>query len=134
MARRVLDTSILINHWRRTFKGIASNQISERQAIQCARRLIGERSTGAILSPIYIEYLCGPQNEREVRNARAYLDEFEIIDEGRILPQDWIESRRLAGRILRAGGPRQMGDCLIRAICTRLRLDVSTADSRFPHP
>jgi predicted nucleic acid-binding protein len=133
MARRILDTNILINHWRHTFRGKASKQISEQQAIDCARRLIREERTNAILSPIYVEYLCGPQNKREVRNARAYLHEFHVLDEGRVLPQDWLESMRLAGRISRNGTPRQMGDCLIRAICIRLNLDVNTADSHFPH-
>jgi predicted nucleic acid-binding protein len=132
MARRVLDTNILINHWRRTFKGKVSRQISEQQATECARRLIREERTNAILSPIYVEYLCGPQNKREVRNARAYLEEFHVLDEGRVLPQDWAESVRLAGRISRDGIPRQMGDCLIRAICIRLNLDVNTADNQFP--
>jgi len=134
MARRVLDANILINHWRRTFGGVIGNQISERQAVQCARQLIDEQRSSAILSPIYIEYLCGPQSAREVRNARAYLEEFEVLDEGRVLPQDWGESKRIAARILRDRAPRQMGDCLIRAICNRLNLDVYTADIQFPPP
>jgi predicted nucleic acid-binding protein len=132
MGRRVLDTSILINHWNRSFKGKSSNQIAKRQAVQCARRLIELQDTNAILSPIYVEYLCGPQGAGEVENARAYLDEFEIVDHGKILPVDWQESKRIAGRVSRSSAPRQMGDCLIRAICNRLNLEPFTRDVRFP--
>jgi predicted nucleic acid-binding protein len=64
--------------------------------------------------------------------ARAYLGEFEIVDAGRILPADWKVAKQIAHRILRDRSPRQLGDCIIRAICNRLHLEVLTADRRFP--
>jgi hypothetical protein len=33
----------------------------------------------------------------------------------------------------RNGKPRQLGDCLIRAIAARLKYDVQTVDGSFPH-
>ncbi|MGD0139162.1 MAG: PIN domain-containing protein [Tepidisphaeraceae bacterium] len=132
MARRVLDTNVLINHWRRSFPLKGSNQIPHRKAVACARSLIELQNSNAILSPIYIEYLCGPQSAGGVENARNYLDQFEIVDEGRILPEDWKESKRIAGRVSRNSAPRDMGDCLIRAICNRLNMDVVTLDAHFP--
>jgi predicted nucleic acid-binding protein len=132
MARRVLDTSVLITHWRRSFERQRSNQILRPQAVECARHLIKLTSSNAILSPVYIEYLCGPQSAKEVENARAYLDQFEIVDHGKILPVDWEESKRIAGRVSRSSPPRQMADCLIRAICNRLHLEPYTLDVQFP--
>jgi len=65
--------------------------------------------------------------------ARTFLGEFDIVDEGRILPDDWEVAKQIAQRVLRDRSPRQLGDCIIRAICKRLHLDVFTADRRFPN-
>jgi predicted nucleic acid-binding protein len=64
--------------------------------------------------------------------ARAYLEAFELLDEDRIPPDDWRDARRISLRVSRDGRKRQVGDCIIRAICNRLNLDVLTADKRFP--
>ncbi len=130
--RRVLDTNVLINHWKAYFKAADVTQIGKRQAIQCARRLIELTRTDEILSPIYVEYLCGPQGAAGVAIARDYLDEFTILDEGRIVPEDWEEAKRIAVRVRRDQSSRQLGDCLIRAVCIRLRRDVHTFDRQFP--
>jgi predicted nucleic acid-binding protein len=132
MSRRVLDTNILINFWAKKASGRASADISARDAVGWARQLIQLHRTNAIITPIYIEYVCGQGDEQWMKLARAYLGEFEIVDAGRILPADWKVATQIAHRILRDRSPRQLGDCIIRAICKRLHLDVLTADRRFP--
>jgi hypothetical protein len=84
--------------------------------------------TGSIVTPAYIEFVAGTTSAHELRLARAYLAEFEIVDKGRILDQDWIEARRYAERVPRNGKPRQLGDCVIKAIAKRLNYDVDTFD------
>ena len=133
MPRRVLDTNILINFWgdkrRAAPRGRA---VTVEDARQWAKELIKLYGTNAILTPIYIEYVSGKGSAREVSLARAYLEEFETLDADRIPPADWREARRIALRVRRDAGRRQLGDCIIRAICNRLNLDVLTADKRFP--
>jgi predicted nucleic acid-binding protein len=50
-----------------------------------------------------------------------------------ILPEDWQEAIRIASRVPRSPAPRQLGDCLIRAIAHRLKYEVFTSDMNFPH-
>jgi len=132
MSRRVLDTNILINFWARKVAGRRSADITPRDAVTWARELIKLHGTDAIITPIYIEYVCGQGDEQWMKPARAYLGEFEIVDAGRILPADWKVAKQIAHRILRDRSPRQLGDCIIRAICNKLHLEVLAADRRFP--
>ncbi|MDB5330059.1 MAG: hypothetical protein JWP03_1210 [Phycisphaerales bacterium] len=133
MAKRALDTNILINHWLRVSKGCRPREIDARQAGRWGRELMELQRAGAILTPIYIEYVCGQGSAHEVNLARTYLKPFEIADEGHILPKDWENARKIAERVPRDGLRRQLGDCLIRAICVRLNLEFITAERRFPH-
>jgi predicted nucleic acid-binding protein len=61
----------------------------------------------------------------------AFLKPFKVVDEGRIVRQDWDEAERIAKRVHRTGRPRKLGDCLIMAIAQRLNCDVVTADADF---
>jgi predicted nucleic acid-binding protein len=97
-----------------------------------AKEIITRYDTNAIVTPVYIEVIAGVQNQRELQLTREFLDCFQCVDMRRILPQDWNEVIRLAQRIPRNGKPRQLGDCLIRAIANRLRYEVETSDERFP--
>jgi len=133
MPRRILDTNILINFWGDQTKGRKSKDIAPRDARKWAKQLVKLQATNGVLTPIYIEYICGQSTAHETKLAREFLDEFEIVDEGKILDQDWEDAKRIAQRIFRDGKRRQLGDCLIRAICNRLRLDVLTVDRRFPN-
>jgi predicted nucleic acid-binding protein len=132
MPRRVLDTNILINHWGDQRRGLANARVTVQQARTWAKTLVGLQQTNLILTPIYIEYVAGKGTAHEVRLARAYLDQFNLADDGRITAQDWEEAKRIVQRVLPDRSPRQLGDCLIRAICNRLHLDILTADKRFP--
>ena len=64
--------------------------------------------------------------------ARAYLGEFDVIDRGRILPEDFVRARELAAPRKRITARRTFADCLIRAIADRLTHDVLTYDKGFP--
>jgi predicted nucleic acid-binding protein len=81
--------------------------------------------------PVYIEFLAGVRNSVELQLATAYLKEFEILDNGTVEKADWSEAERVARRVPQDGRPRQLGDCLIRALAKRLRGDVATLDLRF---
>ena len=51
---------------------------------------------------------------------------------GNVTTADWQEAIRIARRVPRNRKPRQLGDCLIRAIANRLRYKVETLDADFP--
>ena len=133
MAKRVLDTNVLINHWVKSLGARRIGDVRRAHAIEWAERLRALQGSVVILTPIYIEYVCGQRNRHELELARAYLGRFEIADGGNVLKQDWEYARRLAERVPRDGLPRQLGDCLIRAVCERLHLEYVTLEIRFPH-
>jgi len=128
MRRRILDTSVLIGHWRQQRTKCAWHEITPEITASWARQLITLLDTRAIVSPVLIEFLAGTQSTQELHLARAYLDEFEVIDQQVTPPSDWMEAQRLAQRIKSDGKPRQLGDCVIRAIARRLHYDVFSHD------
>jgi predicted nucleic acid-binding protein len=131
MARRLLDTNWLINHWRDCLKGGLVNKTGA-DVSGWARKLIVSRKTGWIATPVAIEFLAGVRSSYELKLAQAYLGEFVLIDKGNIPKADWDETRRLAQRVPRDGKARHLGDCLLRAIAQRFGAEVDTADRRFP--
>src|SRR5438105_14327240 len=109
MRRKVLDTSVLLSHWRSRLGAVTSKTIAD--AEDWARELSTLRKSNAIVTPVYLEVVCGVTSVHELRLARAYLDQFRVIDGGAILAEDWLEARRLAERIPRNRRKRQLGDC-----------------------
>jgi predicted nucleic acid-binding protein len=133
VARRVLDTNILIGHWHRHFRDRGRNPIRPVDAVKCAKKLIDLQGSDLILTPIAVEYICGSKNKAEAALADHYLAEFHVFDEGDIQKDDWINAKRYAAWVPRDGSQRQMGDSLIRAICDRLKVEsLNTLDKRFP--
>jgi predicted nucleic acid-binding protein len=130
MQKRLLDTSVLIREWRRQSARLRG-PLSSEAVIGWARQLIRIHQTRAIASPVLIEFLAGTQNTTDLRLAKAFLDEFEVVDQKLIPPRDWDEAQRLAQRVPKDGSPRQLGDCLIRAVANRLHYDVMTHDDDF---
>jgi predicted nucleic acid-binding protein len=126
MLPRVLDANRLIRHWQNSRPRSASD------ARQLARKLIELHGTSAIVTPVVIEFECGTRDQAELTLARAYLGEFEIIDQGRILPEDFVLARQLAAPRQGITRRRSFADCLIRAIALRLNFGVDTADTGFP--
>ena len=131
MLHEILDTSVLIKSWREA-GGQSVRGKTDRDAMRWADHLIAIRKTNAILTPVYLEFVAYSKNEHELGLYRAFLGRFRIIDRGNILSQDWKEAKRLVERVPRDGKPRQLGDCLIRAIASRLNCGVASFDKRFP--
>ena len=130
MTRRVLDTSVLIRYWNQRRTRVAGASIADSET--WAGNLIDLYRTRAILSPIYLEFICGLNRRPELEAGKRFLEQFEVIDGWRIQPEDLQEAKRIAQRVPRTGKPRQLGDCLIRAMATRLRHDVVSVDQSFP--
>ncbi len=126
MLPKILDTNRLIRHWQ------AARPRTLAAARQAARDLCQRHGTSAIVTPVVIEFLGGMRDKDELARARAFLSELHIIDEGRILPEDFVNARALAERIPFIFRPRTFADCLIRAIADRLHYDVDTADAGMP--
>jgi predicted nucleic acid-binding protein len=129
--KRILDTNILIGHWRRCWKK-ARGLIKVGDVVGWARDIIRTHETNAIATPVYLEMIAGVTGPEELRLTQRFLAEFECVDEARILRQDWQLAIRLAQRVPKDGRPRQATDCLIRAIARRLKFDVRTRDTGFP--
>jgi predicted nucleic acid-binding protein len=132
MRRFLLDTSVLVRHWRGCRTGKTTAQINEANADLWARQLIEIEDTNAIVTPVLLEYLCGVRDQLELGLARVYLKPFRSVDKGKTLVADWREAQRLAERVPRNGRPRDFGDCLIKAIASRLNYQVRTFDTGMP--
>jgi predicted nucleic acid-binding protein len=125
MPLRIVDTNHLIDQFR-----LLAPYVGKRleDAVRLAEDLIKKLDSNAIVSPVEVEFLAGILDPREMSLAEAFLGRFRIIDERRILSEDWLEARRIAKHVLRDSGRRDLGDCLIAAIATRLRREVLTKD------
>jgi predicted nucleic acid-binding protein len=129
--RLILDTSVLLRWWRRCRRGRQLADIRRGEIIQWGKKLTELHQTDAIATPVYIEMLAGTSDRRELAYTRIFLGCFRCIDEQRTPSTDWEEAIRLAGRIPREPRPRDLGDCLIRAIANRLKYGVITHDTGF---
>lgn len=129
--RRLFDTSYLIDHWIRRSRR-AVERWKKTDVRSWANELCDLYETDAIVTPVRIKFICGATSVLELDLSLAFLAEFKVIDDGSILTDDWVEAERIAKRVPRRPKPRQMGDCLIRAIANRLRFDVLSSDSSFP--
>jgi predicted nucleic acid-binding protein len=131
MAKKVLDTSVLLHHWGKC----GGNSTADRgvdEAKDWGKELVGLHDTDAIVTPVYLEMVVGVLSAHQLDLMRAFLGQFQIIDNWNVTVEDWKEARRLGERVPRDGCRRQLGDCLIRAIANRLRHDVIAFDTRFP--
>lgn len=131
MPRSILDTNVLIEQDRRGRAALMRPARVE-DCASWARQLIDLRRTNAIVEPIYIDFLCGATSRDELPLYDAFLSQFERVDGGQVLEQDWHRAREIARTIRQLGRRRQLGDCLVRAIADRLRRDVITNEVDFP--
>ena len=92
-----------------------------------AEELVEVQGTNLIASPVLVEFLAGTRDSKELELSRAFLEPFEVLDNGEIPRQDWEEAKRFA-QWIRKGRERKLGDCLIQAIAKRLNGDVISAD------
>jgi predicted nucleic acid-binding protein len=131
MPTMVLGTNLLIAYFHDRRGKVPLDRFTASDATAWARELIRLRGTDAIVTPVFIEMLAGTRTPHELAMIRAYLAPFRIVDDRRVLEKDWDEASRLAARTPRDGKPRQLVDCLIRALAVRLHLDIDTNDGRF---
>jgi predicted nucleic acid-binding protein len=131
MEKRILDTSMLLRQWHRC-RQRPLIEYTPADARAWADQLIGIHRTNAIVTPVYVKMVAGVTSEHELRLTRAYLQPFRCVDGGHIPKEDWEEAIRLAQRVPSHAKPRQLGDCLIRAIARRLKYRVRTYDQDFP--
>lgn len=129
MPKRLFDTSFLISHWNSFPR---DQKRTENSVGDWARKLIELHATDWICTPVQIEMLAGTRSEDDLKLHRAYLQPFKMIDQRNIPAEDWRRAQETAQRVLDDGKPRQLGDCLIRAIATRFHCDVLTKDRSFP--
>jgi predicted nucleic acid-binding protein len=147
MPKRLLDSTLLIAHFQR-FSPLA--QKGPEDARNWANRLIDNKGTNAIVSPVVIELLAGVRDSHELALTEAFLEKFEVVDERRIPPQDWEQAGIFAKRVVkydrevprgsrrrdREQNPktraRDLGDCLIMAIALRLNYVVLSHDRGIP--
>jgi predicted nucleic acid-binding protein len=126
MLPKILDANRLIDHWRHARPKTVA------EARRAAQELINLRGTNPIVTPVAIEFLGGTNGEDDLKRHRAFLEEFEIAAQGRILDIDFVRARSLAERTPIPFHPRSFADCLIRAIADRLHYDVDTKDKGMP--
>ena len=136
MRDRVLDTNRLIARWRRRQADAGGlDRVDRPQVVAWAGELCRLRQNRLIVTPVRIEMLAGTRSARETDLTAAYLtylDVFECADGGDVRAEDWRLAERMARRVPPDGRPRQLGDCLIAALCERLRRDLDSADSGMP--
>lgn len=130
MADRVLDTTVLIKIWRGDTPGIRRPN-SEGTARAAAVAWLRQSPNSVIVTPVRIEFLVGARDKDELRLYDAFLSPFRVLDEGRVIPQDWEMAERYARWIPPSGRFRGAMDCLILAICDRLHAELQTEDKGF---
>jgi predicted nucleic acid-binding protein len=139
--RIVLDSSYLFRIWRGEYPvpGGHGRVTSVHTAIEAAQRWLKQAPSDCIILPVRLEFLCGIRQADELSWAEAFLNSFFLLDDGKVLQEDWDFAERLAKRISTRGrnpredvSARQLGDCLIRAICKRKHADIKTVDEEFP--
>ncbi|HEX3659612.1 MAG TPA: hypothetical protein VHV55_27740 [Pirellulales bacterium] len=141
MARRILDTNQLINAWHRFRDGRPSQNCTAADARAWGQRYATE---GDIVRPVLIEFLCKVKTPHELRLYETFLEQFKLADGGRVIQQDWDVAEEIAKSIMKERPPRHRGskvkafkqrdlsDCLIEAICRRLRRECKTDDRGYP--
>ena len=134
MARQVLDTNRLLAFWHGKLPrpGQFGSVRSVNHAVEAAERVYMSYPDAALVTPVRLEFLGGTRDKDELSWADAFLDEFDVIDSGDVIPQDWAEAERLARRVRHGGRSRGAIDCLIVAICNRLHLELYSDDSGLP--
>lgn len=95
MARKLLDTSVLIRYWRhRSGDSLKAKTIQDPGS--WGKSLTELQGTDAIVTPVYLEFVAGVMSAHELKLAQEYLGQFKVVDGGNISASDWNEARRIA--------------------------------------
>ena len=125
MARRVIGSDRLTQLYRGNVK-------TQKDARAVAAARLADHPQDGILTSIRLELLGGTRDQTETHLTTIFLDAFSLFDGGHVLAVDWSEAERLAKRVPASGRSRGAVDCLIRAICQRLHLEIDTDDRGMP--
>ncbi len=131
MSERIIDTSVFVKFWRRQCTSMGRSPTSD-EARSWAEELKQLRGSRTTVSPVLIEFLAGSGNAAEAEAYRAFMGGFSILDTEGITRHDIQTARHYAERIPSNRRPRDLGDCLIRALADRFHTDVDTHDSGLP--
>ena len=129
MASKTLDTNLLIDFWYLSLGKRKVTDVSREEVDGWSGRLRLQQGFDGIVTPVRIEFLCGVTSSDEEALATRYLNGFDLLDGGDVRPEDWQDAERIARRVPRDGRRRQLGDCLILAVCKRLRVKLLTKDT-----
>lgn len=131
MKKKILDTSVLLDHWQKCRSGKPLSEVNLRDVKVWAKELIAFHQSNAIVTPVYVEIMAGTMNRWQLQLTRAFLEAFDCVDDHHVTREDWSQAIRLAQRIPYKPHPRDLGDCLIRAIADRFHYEVWTLDGKF---
>lgn len=125
---RVIDTCVMLDIWHgRTPSKIRVR--SKKTARSAAKKWLESHPNDVILTPIRLELIGGSRDADELQLTLLFLDEFEVLDRGRILDEDWRAAERYARWIRGNGRSRGALDSLMLAVCDRLNADFFTHDT-----
>jgi hypothetical protein len=91
MAKKILDTSVLLHHWSRSGGNSPADRTVD-EAKGWGKELAGLHDTDAIVTPVYLEMVVGVVSAHQLDLMRAFLGHFRIIDNGNLTPEDWKEA------------------------------------------
>lgn len=136
MARRALDSNYLFEIWhgRMPPSGKRRKVDSVASARGAAQAWLKDSPTDGIVTPVKLEFFGARLSPDELAWADELLSQFALLDQGRVLPEDWDLAERLARRVPWTGRKRGVVDCLCIAICKRLNLEFRTHDTGTPNP
>lgn len=133
MRPRVIDSNILLALWHGRFPSPTKVKVRTKPTAQLVAGAWLKLNPGdGGLTPIRLELVGGSLDRDAVRLTDYFLDLFPLFDDGDVRREDWDAAARLARRVPFEPRPRGAMDCLIRAICQRLRLDLETQDTGVP--
>lgn len=128
--RRVMDSNVVIDLWRGRHPSPARVR-TQADARRAASAWLALHPGDGLITTVRLELLAGGRDKAEVELTEYFLDQLPILD-NRVLPEDWTLARRLAKRTPFGDEPRDAVDCLIRAVCKRLRAVLATSDTGVP--
>ena len=133
MRQRVIDSNVLIGLWH----GRRPSPVKVKVRSRAEARLVADAwlkiyPGDGVLTPIRLELIGGGLDRAGVELTVFFLDLFLVFDGGEVRREDWDAALRLARRVPFEPRPRGAVDCLIRAICQRLDLELKTFDTGVP--
>ena len=133
MRPRVIDSNILLALWHGHYPSPTKVKVRTKSTAKLVvKAWLAINPTDGVLTPIRLELVGGGLHRDQVKLTDYFLDLFPLFDDGDVRREDWDAALRLARRVPFEPRPRGAVDCLIRAICQRLGLQLKTLDTGVP--